>query len=145
MKDSTASRQKKKDTLRSITIIQAKRAQVTDDTMHIIDQEETNNVALIGVVHSITKNAMHTTFVIDDGTGLIAVRKVFTVFTEDNIRPGIYVQVYGRLRSFNRQNIQVVADEVSVIQDFNQVTYHLLDCIHTHLSKKRVGPGVIFF
>ncbi|GAA5802118.1 hypothetical protein HPULCUR_007579 [Helicostylum pulchrum] len=132
-------RYKKKGSIRSITILQAKKARIIDDTTHIIDQEETNYVALIGEVLSITKDALHTTYLIDDGTGLITVRKFFTACSEDNIKPEIYVQVYGHLRSFNRQNIFVVAEDVSVIQDYNQITYHILDCIHTHLYKIREG------
>ncbi|KAI8065055.1 hypothetical protein BDF21DRAFT_496660 [Thamnidium elegans] len=137
-------RQKNKErfigTIRPITILQAKRAQIIDDITHIIDREEINNVALIGVVRSITKSEMYVNYIIDDGTGVITVRKFGILDTEDtesNIKPEIYVQVHGRLRSFNNQNINIAANGVSAIQGYNQITFHLLDCIHTHLSKNR--------
>ncbi|KAG2231324.1 hypothetical protein INT48_001260 [Thamnidium elegans] len=127
-------RQKNKErfigTIRPITILQAKRAQIIDDITHIIDREEINNVALIGVVRSITKSEMYVNYIIDDGTGVITVRKFGILDTEDT-------EIHGRLRSFNNQNINIAANGVSAIQGYNQITFHLLDCIHTHLSKNR--------
>ncbi|KAI9342404.1 hypothetical protein BD770DRAFT_476203 [Pilaira anomala] len=104
-----------KKTIRSITIKQAKTAEIRDDTTHTIDHEEVYNVTLIGVVRSITKSDMFTSYTIEDGTGAIDVRKFQGTDkeTETVITPKEYVEVHGRLRSFNNRNTFIVANRVS--------------------------------
>lgn len=45
----------------------------------------------------------------------------------------MYVRVHGRLHSFNNKLGNVPSSKVVAIKDHNEITYHLLNCIHTHL------------
>jgi replication factor A2 len=55
--------------------------------------------------------------------------------------PETYVRVNGRLNSFSNRTT-VVSHAIRPIQDFNEVTYHLLDTIDTHLKfVKPNAPG----
>ncbi len=55
-------------------------------------------------------------------------------------RTGKYVRVIGHLRSFMNSR-SILAFRIQVIQDENEITYHFLDVIHTHLYNTR-GPLV---
>lgn len=51
----------------------------------------------------------------------------------DKYRPDTYVRVNGRINSFSNR-VSVVGHSIRPITDFNEITYHLLDTIHTHLT-----------
>jgi replication factor A2 len=46
----------------------------------------------------------------------------------------MYVRVTGRLHQFNSHINNVAAHFISIIQDFNELTYHFLETIYTHLT-----------
>jgi replication factor A2 len=48
------------------------------------------------------------------------------------IRVDTYVRVNGRLNTYSNRTT-VVAHSIRPITDFNEITYHLLDAIQTHL------------
>ena len=54
------------------------------------------------------------------------------------------VRVYGHLRVFQGQK-SVVAFAVSPVTDFNEITFHILDIVHTHLALTKATniPNVI--
>jgi hypothetical protein len=62
------------------------------------------------------------------------------IFFAYHLRPGCYVRVVGHYRSFNDKK-SVVAYRIVPIVDFNEITYHFLECIHVHLQNTR-GPLV---
>lgn len=47
------------------------------------------------------------------------------------LREGAYVRVIGNLRSF-KDAPNIVAFDIQVVEDFNQVTYHMLRAMYTH-------------
>ena len=47
------------------------------------------------------------------------------------IREGAYVRVIGNLRSF-KDTPNIVAFDLQVVEDFNQLTYHMLRAMYTH-------------
>ena len=77
----------------------------------------------------------------------------------DFYRVDTYVRINGRLNSFGNR-VSVVGHSMRPVKDFNEVTYHFLDAIHTHLkfvkpdskssasmsfvSKRRVNAESIF-
>lgn len=49
-----------------------------------------------------------------------------------HFRPGTYVRIIGGLRAFfNKRNI--LAFKIVRIEDFNEITFHFLECIYVHL------------
>eukprot|EP00003_Mantamonas_plastica_P013900 TRINITY_DN2415_c0_g1_i4.p2 TRINITY_DN2415_c0_g1~~TRINITY_DN2415_c0_g1_i4.p2 ORF type:complete len:189 (+),score=72.65 TRINITY_DN2415_c0_g1_i4:825-1391(+) len=76
---------------------------------------------------------------LDDGTGNVDVRE----WQHDEDTPyqqekrlawqeGVYVHVIGTLKSFNNTK-HVVAQNIALVEDKNQITYHLLDALRVHL------------
>ncbi len=51
-------------------------------------------------------------------------------------REGSYVRVFGNLRSFNGKR-HFAGFKVQPINDFNEVTHHLLEIIYVHLYNTR--------
>ena len=49
------------------------------------------------------------------------------------MRENTYVRVYGNIRSFNNQR-SLVAFKITPITDMNELTSHLLEVVHGHLS-----------
>ena len=79
--------------------------------------------------------AINVTYRIDDGTGLIDVKKWIDAEKADTnprYAPDTYVRVFGRLQSFNGKRY-VGAHYIRAIEDFNEVNYHLLEATHVHL------------
>lgn len=55
------------------------------------------------------------------------------------ISPDMYVRIYGRLNNFNNR-INCVAFSIRPVTDFNEISYHFLDAIHTHLTFTKASP-----
>jgi len=49
------------------------------------------------------------------------------------MRENTYVRVRGTLRSFGGKK-SVVAIKISPLKDMNEMTYHILDIIHSHVT-----------
>jgi hypothetical protein len=90
-----------------------------------------------------------TTFKITDSTGEIEVNSwIDNEETEENVRKraqwvtGAYVRVVGncRLKPNSQPPVKsVMAFHIRKIDDFNELTYHLLDSVHAHLYNTQ-GP-----
>ena len=53
-------------------------------------------------------------------------------------REDTYVRVCGHLKSFQDNKCSIIAFSINPIKDFNEITYHMLDVIHAHLSASKV-------
>ena len=96
----------------------------------------TTQVTLVGQVRSVAPQAINVTYRIDDGTGVIDVKKWIDAEKADanpRFAPDTYVRVFGRLQSFNGKRY-VGAHYIRAIEDFNEVNYHLLEATYVHLS-----------
>ena len=58
--------------------------------------------------------------------------------TNDNNSEQKYVRVYGHLRQWESKN-SIVSFRLNLINDMNEITYHLLDVIHAHLYNSKGG------
>lgn len=58
-------------------------------------------------------------------------------------RVDTYVRVNGRINSFGNR-ISIVCHTMNPITDFNEITYHLLDTIETHLRFAKPGSVSIY-
>ena len=59
-------------------------------------------------------------------------------------REDTYVRVAGYIKSF-QETRSVIAFNITPIRDFNELTYHLLDVIHSHLAISKVRSNNQFF
>ncbi|KAF9897254.1 replication factor A protein 2, partial [Lobosporangium transversale] len=81
---------------------------------------------------------------IEDGTGEIDGKR-FTVDDEDpaeydNIVEGTYVRIVGNLKEY-QQRLSVNVHSIRPIKDKNEITYHLLEVIYTHVNFTRSKIG----
>ncbi|KAK4640419.1 Replication factor A protein 2 [Podospora bellae-mahoneyi] len=133
--------------LRPVTIKQIHDAKAGYNESEItIDGFPVSTVTLVGQVRSVQPQTTNITYKIDDGTsGTIDVKKwvdleksesgAETPFSLDT-----WVRVLGRLSSFNGK-IHVGAHHVRVIDDYNEVSYHLLESTYVHVCISRGLPG----
>lgn len=134
----------KQQTLRAVTIKQLFDASANraDDTL-TIDGKEITNVTIVGRVLATQESGLTFGLTIDDGTGQAAV-KIWISDDESDTdrqrraewRQGVYVRVHGHVSSFGKAQ-EVIAFNIRPVADFNEVTYHFLQCIfqHVHLTK----------
>ncbi len=110
----------------------------------VVDTMTLTQVTLVGQVRGVNAQSTHITYKVDDGTNVIDVKKWV-----DPDKPGDgdarysldqYVRVWGRLKSFNGRR-HVGAHYMRAIDDFNEVTYHLLEATYVHLALSRVLPA----
>ncbi|KAH7293791.1 hypothetical protein KP509_28G042500 [Ceratopteris richardii] len=124
----------------------------SDDTFYI-DGIDVNNVTILGMVHNKEERSTDVSFLLDDGTGRVEVKRWIDgqdTFENEQIaalQDGVYVRVHGHLRSFQGKR-NIVAFSVRPVTDFNEVTYHFLECIFVHLHNSKAngmavkGPSI---
>ncbi|KAK6460837.1 hypothetical protein DFJ63DRAFT_289633 [Scheffersomyces coipomensis] len=109
-----------------------------------INQIELNMVSFVGIIRRIDDQTSGIVLKVEDGTGTIDVKKwtdATTSTTEElekyNKELGKYVFVSGALKSFNNRKT-VQNSVVYPIVDHNQVLYHHLSAIETHLKAQGI-------
>ena len=53
-------------------------------------------------------------------------------------RENTYVRVIGHLKSFRENSRSLIAYSLNPVMDFNEITYHMIDVIHSHLALSKV-------
>ncbi|KAL2023401.1 hypothetical protein VTK56DRAFT_2758 [Thermocarpiscus australiensis] len=108
-----------------------------------IDGQAVTQVTLIGQVRSVNPQTTNITYRLDDGTGVVDVKKWVDAERPDDadpkFAPDTYVRVWGRLQSFNGRK-HVGAHYIRAIEDFNEVNYHMLEATYVHLCLTKGGP-----
>jgi len=134
-----------KDTLRPVTIKQMIDAeQPHPEAEFKIDKTEVTQLSFIGQVQSVLEQATNITYKLDDGTGMIDVKQwIDSDAPVETRKPtpkeGQYIRVYGRLKSFNSKR-HVGAHVVRPIEDFNEISMHLLEATYVHLFFTKDPP-----
>ncbi len=101
-------------------------------------------LTVVGQVRAVNPQPTNVTYRIDDGTGTIDVKK--WVDADKNYDAGAhftldqYVRVFGRLKLFNQKRY-IAAHFLRAVDDYNEVSYHALECTYVHLSLTRGEPG----
>jgi len=156
-KSPTTAKKRDAQTLVPLSIKQIEKVDHRDSKFKI-DNKEISQITFVGVILSVEVQQTHINYMIDDGSGKINVR-LYVDNDDDNHqrhaekREGMYVRVIGNLRVFNNLPA-VVAFQLIPLTDFNELTYHLLEVIHTHCvntkeqagaspSKAAVAPGAV--
>lgn len=111
-----------------------------------LDGRQITQVTFVGQVRSVNPQATNVTYRIDDGTGIVDVKKWVDPDKLDADGSGetpfaldAYVRVMGRLNSFNNKR-HVGAHVIRPVTDFNEVNYHLLEATYVHLLLTRGDP-----
>ncbi|CAK7237386.1 Replication factor A protein 2 [Sporothrix bragantina] len=112
---------------------------------YVIDGAAITQLTIVGQVRAVNAQPTNVTYRIEDGTGSIDVKKwVDADKSEDEAEAPFaldqYVRVFGRLKLFNQKRF-VAAHFVRAVDDYNEVSYHALECTYVHLSLTRGAPG----
>lgn len=132
-----------------LTCKQISRAEQLPSGVISIDGREMHMVTIVGQVVDKDEQSAVVVMRVDDGTGIVDVRKWVDNTDEaaaagggdqgeSAISVGMYVRVYGDLRSFQGSLI-IISTRILLIQDYNEITYNLLLSITAHLNNTR-GP-----
>ncbi|KAF5909144.1 Nuclear inhibitor of protein phosphatase 1, partial [Clarias magur] len=106
------------------------------DSFFIKDME-LQQVTVVGLIRSTKKTPTHLVFSLDDMTGPPLEVKQWLNLEEVNVNhsaipPETYVKVTGGLRSI-QHNRYIVAFNIRRLDDFNEITSHMLEVIQAHL------------
>ncbi|XP_007014252.2 PREDICTED: replication protein A 32 kDa subunit B isoform X1 [Theobroma cacao] len=110
-----------------------------------IDGVDVNNIVLVGMVSKIDNAVSDCTFRVDDGTGWVECTKWIHEPVDsaevDAISVGIYVRVYGQLKSIqSRRTLHTFS--IRPLTDFNEIVNHFAECIYVHLYNTKLRGGV---
>ncbi|KAG0215935.1 replication factor A protein 2 [Mortierella sp. GBA30] len=145
--DGGAPKKNTNHTLRPVTIKQLHAvAQTQADGDFKIDGHDLGQITFIAVVRTINRQSTQHTYQVEDGTGTIDA-KSFPSVDDDSadtnmIVEGAYVRIVGLLKSFNNR-FTVNIHAIRPIEDFNELTYHLLETTFVHVSFTRSKTGGI--
>ncbi|CAN6448163.1 unnamed protein product [Victoria cruziana] len=118
---------------------------LSDDNSNIVvDGCEVNNVTLVGMVLNKLEKVTDVQFVLDDGTGRIDVTRWVNDAWESNemalVENGCYVRVHGHLKTFQGKRL-INSFCVRPITDFDEITFHYVDCIAVHVDNVKRQSG----
>jgi replication factor A2 len=104
-------------------------------------------VLVVGCIVNVEAQSTNMKYDIEDGTGKFQVTMWTNADDSEYEKEraqqwtmGTYVQVIGSLRSFN-QSRNLVAFDITTINDHNMISHHMLEAIYTHLRNTRKGEG----
>lgn len=138
--DLSQQRQPLRLTLTPVTI-----KQINDSVQETADGEfrvgplELNMVLFVAVIRDVVDNTLNVVLQIEDGTGLMEIRK--WADDSEHAAPDFhtknrYAFFTGALKEFNgKKNLQHAT--IREITDHNEVLYHTLEAIKTHVDAKR--------
>ncbi|XP_062507052.1 replication protein A 32 kDa subunit-like [Corticium candelabrum] len=124
----------------SVTVHQLMNAEQQDDAF-LINGRDVHQITFVGRIMTVQESSTNILYKIYDNTAdPCEVRKwidsddsTADIDKRSECREGVVVRVYGHLRVFQGQK-SVVAFAVSPVTDFNEITFHILDIVHTHLA-----------
>ncbi|KAL9242260.1 hypothetical protein vseg_016279 [Gypsophila vaccaria] len=133
-----------------LTVKQINEALLTseDKSNFVVDGVDVNNVTIVGMVFNKVERVTDIGFALDDGTGRIDVHRwvneAYDTRETENIMDGMYVRVHANLKGFQGKR-QLVAFATRPITDFNEITFHFLECIYVHFYNTKLqassAPG----
>jgi replication factor A2 len=125
-----------------LTIKQVLQSKGSDDTFRV-DGSELNTIKLVGNMYEPQDHTTNFTFKLDDGSGIIECKQWLDKDNGipsalKNVMPGSSVRVFGNVREYEGR-IHILVFHAAEITDMNEISYHVLDVIYTHLQNSR-GP-----
>ncbi|CAJ1062699.1 replication protein A 32 kDa subunit [Xyrichtys novacula] len=129
------------------TVSQLISASQVDEGFKVGDVEVAQ-ATIIGVIRSTDKSATNILYKVDDMTGAPMDVRQWVDIEDANVDnnvlpPGTYVKVSGNLRFFQNHK-SMVAFNVRVLEDMNEITSHMLEVVQAHmvLNKAQSVPSV---
>ncbi|KAL2928908.1 Replication protein A 32 kDa subunit B [Bienertia sinuspersici] len=106
-----------------------------------VDGVDVNNVTLVGMVFDKVERVTDVGFFLDDGTGRINVLRWINEPCDTNemanIKDKMYVRVHANLKGFQGKR-QLVAFAVRPMTDFNELSFHFLECMYVHMYNTKL-------
>ncbi|KAG8348310.1 OB fold nucleic acid binding domain [Trypanosoma vivax] len=142
----TSQPQRRMHPIRPVTIKQLLEAQRVGDGVTVIDEREVTQATVVGrvvgyedggsAVGGGALTAKHHGYRITDGTGFVVVRQWMDSDQQEEPLPlQCYVRAAGTVKMW--QNAPIVTGTVRLVSDNNELNYHFLDVILTHLRLTR--------
>lgn len=129
-----------------LTVKQISEAPRNDKGHLVVDGVELSNVKFVGMVTNKTERVTDVGFLLDDGTGKLIVHRWTNEAVDqkemENIVDGMYVKVHGKLNDFQGK-AQLVAFVVRPLTDFNELTYHFIECAYVHLYNTKLQKASV--
>ena len=119
-------------------------AAVLDGERFLVDGQSSSHITLVGQMARCELRSNNIFLTLDDGTGLIDVMywldaaSPATAQIKDLCSHNNYLRIYGNLQTFQDRK-SVTARRIQAVNDFSEVTFHMLQCVATHLNNTR-GP-----
>jgi len=129
----------------TIKQIQSATYNQTEDSFKL-GNTELNQVKIVGVIRDAQESATNIMYTINDMTGEDIIVRKWIDNEESDVererrsacRENTYVRVVGHLKSFKENSRSLIAFYLSPVMDFNEITYHMLDVIHSHLALSKL-------
>uniref|UniRef100_A0A060TCN6 ARAD1D40040p n=1 Tax=Blastobotrys adeninivorans TaxID=409370 RepID=A0A060TCN6_BLAAD len=135
-------------TIRQVLI--AEREKQPNEEKLRVDGRITGTITLVAAVRNISSQGSNLTVHIEDGTGAIDIRKwkdpsesSDEMENKDDMIPNVKVGDYVRAAvnpKLNGGALSLTVLSIHPVKDFNQVLYHQLDALASHLYTKRGPP-----
>lgn len=109
-----------------------------DGTARVVNGRKLTSVKIVGRIQAVDTKATYTSYLIDDSTGVIDVKQwsnngeeAAATFGENE-----YVSVWGKVTVF-QSNTQLNSYSIRKVENFNEITHHMVSVCHAHLSNKK--------
>ena len=119
----------------------------SDSTQFVMDGQELGQVTLVGCIRRIVQQSTNTNYTLEDGTGSIEAKLWFDANESEYlsnkrgaVRENSYVHMVAVVRFVAGRRMLNVT-KIRPVQDFNEVTFHLLEAISSYLQLTRGQPG----
>lgn len=130
-----------------VTVAEVLNATQTEDKFYT-GEIEMSQVTMVGLVTSVKESPTRIDYEIDDMTGPPLSVKQFVDNDESlpdaeraqAMRENTYVRVCGHVRSIGGKRV-VAAFKMSPIMDMNELTYHTLEIVYSHLMLNKLSSG----
>mmetsp|Transcript_48775 Transcript_48775/g.146966 ORF Transcript_48775/g.146966 Transcript_48775/m.146966 type:complete len:271 (+) Transcript_48775:484-1296(+) len=124
-------------------------AKNAEDNMALPDGRELHQVKIIAAVRSAEDSSTKVTYQVEDGTGLLEVQKwvddnespAGAEFRQQSMQDHVYVRVIGQVKEYDNRK-SIVAYSIRPISTGNELTYHMLEVVHSAEKYKR-GQSIV--
>lgn len=141
-KKSSEKKSRDRQSLMPVSVKQLLTATNHDD-VYRVDEVELNIVKLVGTISNAQEHSTNFTFLLNDGSGSIECKLWMEKDSSGmskiaSLRNGTLARVIGNIREYDNK-IHVSVYDAHAVQDWNELTYHILDVIYTHCQNTK-GP-----
>jgi len=107
----------------------------------LLDGKPLGQVTIVAVILEIEVKSTNVAFILEDSTGQIQASKFIDKedYQKNEIteyKEGMYIRIFGNFSTF-QGNKSITVYKISVVKNFNEITFHHLDVVHTHLYMTR--------